>query len=258
MILNRVTCSGPNEFTNIHDLLELMSTFPLGEVAIQVSDRQSPAGGPRLEWIKALAAIVSEQKKHFTAALHVNEKWVEEICRGNVVPELKELLELNNYYREPLFNRLQLNFKIGRNEVPAPEECAKNLRLVQKRIHRPFILSCNESNAALIKKNYLSGLFFECLYDSSFGQGIEPDKRRPPLFYDTKQGYAGGIKPDNVYTTLNAVLEAVNAAPQFVTEVFIDAQKGLEDDAGHFSISKGYAYLATASVWYKQHRMLQN
>ncbi|MBR1825253.1 MAG: hypothetical protein IJ770_01550 [Alphaproteobacteria bacterium] len=246
-----ITCSGTNEFTDIEKLVALMQEFPLGEIAVQVSEKQSPKGGARLEWVRELAAYLNENNVAVNAALHVNRAWVEELCRGVVVPELQNLLRLRDIYGLPLFKRLQLNFKLGRDAVR--EDCDDTVLALQNRIKRRFILSYNESNARLIRQLYLKGLHFDCLFDSSFGAGIAPDSRQAPVFTDILQGYAGGISPDNVETELGKIAKAVENSPT-LGNVYIDAQKGLEDEQTHLSLDKCRQYLDTATAWYRNYQ----
>lgn len=251
MILNFVTCSGTNEFTDIKDLVALMREFPLGEVAVQVSEKQSPAGGARIEWVRQLVAYTNEHNLSICAALHVNRTWVENLCRGIVVPELQEMLQLRDIYGLPFFRRIQLNFKLGRDDVS--ENCGGTLMALQQRIKRRFILSYNESNAKLIKLLYLKGLRFDCLFDSSFGAGIAPNTRQAPVFADILQGYAGGITPDNVCAELDKIYSVVETSPA-IGNIYVDAQKGLEDEQTHLSLDKCQQYLANATAWYHSHR----
>ena len=246
-----ITCSGTNEFTDIRELVALMQEYSLGEIAVQVSEKQSPAGGARIEWVHELAAYLNDNKIAINAALHINRRWVEDLCRGIVAPELQDLMELQDHYDLPLFKRLQLNFKLDRDDVH--EDCDDELVELQHRIKRRFILSYNESNEHLIRRLYLKGLRFDVLFDSSFGAGIAPDSRKAPAFPDILQGYAGGITPDNVRAELDKIAKAVENAPA-IGDVYIDAQKGLEDEQTHLSLDKCRQYLANATEWYHKHR----
>ncbi len=255
MILNYVTCSGTNEFTDIRELIDLMQEYPLGEIAVQVSEKQSPAGGARIEWVRELSAYLKDNGLSINAALHINRRWVEELCRGIVVPELQELIDLQDVDGLPLFRRLQLNFKLGRDDVHA--DCDETLIMLQHQIKRRFILSYNESNERLIRQLYLLGLRFDCLFDASFGAGVLPDTRRAPVFSDILQGYAGGITPDNVRIELDKIANAVTNAA-FLGNIYIDAQKGLEDEQTHLSLEKCRRYLFNATYWYKQYRYVRS
>ena len=251
MILNFITCSGTNEFTDIKELVELMHEFPLGEIAVQVSEKQSPAGGDRIEWVHELSAYLNENKTTINAALHINRTWVEELCRGIIVPELQDMMELRDIYDLPLFKRLQLNFKLGRDDVR--EDCDDTLVMLQNHIKRRFIISYNESNARLARQLYLKGLRFDCLFDSSFGAGVAPNSRMAPVFTDILQGYAGGITPDNVEAELDKIAKAVENSAA-IGNFYIDAQKGLEDEQTHLSLDKCHRYLSNAQKWYHNHR----
>ena len=251
MILNFITCSGTNEFTDIRELVALMQEYPLGEIGVQVSEKQSPKGGARIEWIRELNAYLAEHNIAINAALHINRSWVESLCRGIVVPDLHELLELRDIYGLPMFMRLQLNFKLGRDDVH--EDCDDTLVELQHNIKRRFILSCNKSNERIVRSLYLKGLRFDCLYDSSFGAGIAPDSRQAPMFSDILQGYAGGISPQSVCSELGKISRATdNSATS--GNIYIDAQKGLEDEQTHLSLEKCRTYLAYATRWYRNYR----
>ncbi len=251
MILNFVTCSGANEFTDIKGLVNLMREFPLGEIAVQVSEKQSPAGGARIEWVHQLSAYLKDCNTSINAALHVNHGWVENLCRGIVVPELQDLMELSDIYGLPLFKRIQLNFKLGRDDVR--EDCDDTLIELQHRIKSRFILSCNESNEQLVYQLYLKGLRFDCLFDSSFGAGIAPDTRQAPRFADILQGYAGDISPQTVCSELGKI-SRVTEHSVTMGNIYIDAQKGLEDEQTHLSLDKCHTYLAYATRWYHNYR----
>jgi len=253
MILQYVTVSGPNEFTDIKGLAELMTEFKLGEIGIQVSDKQSPAGGARIEWIHELVSYLRASNTPMNAALHVNLGWVEALCHGRVDDTLKELLELTDMYRQPFFKRVQLNFKIGRDNVQE-DEANVMLPLIQHILKRHFILSHNESNRCLIAKLYLQDLKFDCLFDASFGQGVLPEERPWPAFNDLLQGYAGGLTPDNVSSELDKIAKAATIGSH-VGRVYIDAQKGLEDENGHLSLDKAHDYLENATAWYRNYLM---
>lgn len=143
---------------------------------------------------------------------------------------------------EPIFSRVQLNFKIGREKDFNP---AVLRNTIQSYSAQRFILSYNDSNKEVIHYLYQEGLEFDCLYDSSFGAGILPEKRLPLIYPDVYQGYAGGLSPQNVLVELNKIKKVLSADDAF----YIDAQKGLEDDDGHLSLEKCNLYLKKASKW---------
>jgi len=247
MKLDYITCSGTNEYTKIEGLLDLLSAYPLAEIGVQVSSEKCSFYSPRMAWINALSRAVKSHRQNIQAALHINLDWVEEIGQGNIVFALQYLLGLKNADDSyPLFQRIQLNFKINREKTPDVDKLAS---VINSLPDRRFILSYNESNAALIKLLYYRGVTFDCLFDSSFGQGLAPEQLQEPVFSDTLHGYAGGITPDNVQTILNQI-DDIYRHKDGLYNVYIDAQKGLEDENTHLDLQKCSTYLQNASQWY--------
>ena len=239
MKLTTITLSGANEFTDIRALLSLCEKYSLTELGIQVSGEKAAFGMARYWWIWALSLYVTP----FTRlALHVNKDWVEAFCAGKIPKELDTFLSWRHDNGEPIFSRVQLNFKIGREKDFNP---AVLRNMIQSYSAQRFILSYNDSNKEVIHYLYQEGLEFDCLYDSSFGAGILPEKRLPLIYPDVCQGYAGGLSPQNVLIELNKINKVLAEGEMF----YIDAQKGLEDDDGHLSLEKCNLFLKRASKW---------
>ena len=239
MKLTTITLSGANEFTDIRALLSLCEKYSLAELGIQVSGEKAAFGMARYWWIWALALYVTPFTK---LALHVNKDWVEAFCAGKIPKELDTFLSWRHDNGEPIFSRVQLNFKIGR-EKDFNVLVLRNM--IRKYSAQRFILSYNDCNKEVIHYLYQEGLEFDCLYDSSFGAGILPEKRLPLIYPDVCQGYAGGLSPQNVLIELNKINKVLAEGEMF----YIDAQKGLEDDDGHLSLEKCNLFLKRASKW---------
>lgn len=254
MELKFITCSGPNETTSVPELLKLTDEFPRAEIGVQVSDRKGPSGTPRYEWIHTLWKEATQRRVSINAALHVNLRWVENFGQGIIAPELTEFLGLEDENGHPFFQRVQLNFKIGREKEPDIDRLEAAIRHFPK--HR-FILSYNESNRRLITEMYVRAVKFDCLFDESFGAGIVPESRKEPAFIDVMQGYAGGITPENVERELGKIA-AVNERDFCTGGVYIDAHKGLEDEYTHFDINKCRTYLTNAENWYQLYLLYLN
>lgn len=246
MDLKCVTCSGANEYTNIDTLFVLYEHFPCIEFGIQVSGQKCGLNSRRFGWLKDIYLQIFKRKKNLPLALHLNQDWVSGFCSGVVAPELKELLSYVNLEGDPLFQRIQLNFKIGREKEPQLETL-ENMMLKFSSVR--FILSYNNANAALIEKLYQRhNVVFDCLYDESFGEGVAPKKRKAPVFPDIVQGYAGGLSPENVVRELNKIAAVLPPKAQF----FIDAEGKLKGDDGHFSYSKAHDFMTKVTTWYKK------
>lgn len=245
MELKYVTCSGANEHTSIGALFALYEQFPFVEFGIQVSGQKCGEGSSRLDWLRSLRAQILAKNINLPLALHINQDWVEAFCQGELSPELQELLSYGNKLGMPMFQRVQLNFKVGREKTP-------NMDILEKQIISfpkvRFILSYNDANADIIRELYRRNeIVFDCLIDESFGEGIVPQKRLPLLFPDIVQGYAGGLSSENVISEL----KKINSIVPKDALVFIDAEGKLKGNDGHFSFMKAHDFLLNAATWQK-------
>lgn len=243
MFLKTIVCSGINEKNDVNEAVRFLEDHPCVEFGIQCSPRKASYQTPRLEWLQELTAKLGEKQIKGRIALHLNEGFVTSFCEGMVPPEIIELL--NN---DDTIGRLQLNFKIGRETfggktVPDLIKLQDTINSVP--MHR-IILSASQPNLPFIQKAYHQGMKFDVLFDDSFGEGILPDKRRPPLFEDLFQGYAGGLSPENIVQELNKISQVAKKC------VFIDAEGKLKDN-NSFSFEKAEKFVQNAMSWNKLH-----
>ena len=239
MRLNKIVLSGANEHTDIKELLALCNAYPFVEIGIQVSGSKASFGSARYWWLHTLAAHASP-KNHL--ALHLNQDWVEGFCAGKIPPELNTFLNLEHHNGTPVFKRIQLNFKIGREKTPDMSTLLQTIRFYQPK-HK-FIWSYNESNQAFIEQVYQRRFPIDALlYDSSFGEGIVPNERPAPVFADVYQGYAGGLSPENV----EAELQKIQAVVQEHRNIFIDAEGALKGADRHLSLKRCKLFLENAT-----------
>lgn len=242
MRLKTITFSGPNEFTDPKELVNLAVRFRKSEIGVQVSGKKASFATARYWWLFALYLYCLKERKTIALALHINGDWVEEFGQNEVAQELINLLNLLNFDGTPFVGRVQLNFKIGREKTPDKEK----LIAAMKRFPRQrFILSYNDDNAAFIKEIYNDGILFDLLYDSSHGEGVIPESYDKPVFPDVVQGYAGGLGADNVEEQLWKISKAVPIGRDFS----IDAEGRLKGEDGHISLEKAEEYLKKASQW---------
>lgn len=263
MYLKYVTCSGVNETTDIRKLLKLLKKYPFAEIGIQVNEKKCDWHSARMDWLKALYNQIRFHKipcstsKHgykfqvINAALHVNPSWVEDFGQGIVAPELQTLLSWVNTEGDSFFQRVQLNFKIGRDRTPDEYKLLSLMQLYKT--HR-FIFSLNENNRQFISKMYRLcnevGVVFDILHDNSHGEGIIPVKRPaiiPQLDKKCCQGYAGGISANNVEDVLDEIFNNEDKV-SFCTCVSVDAEKRLKVD-NHLDLELCEKYLAAAKRW---------
>jgi hypothetical protein len=236
MKIEKIVCSGANETTDIQSLFALSAEFPQLELGIQVSGKKCGYGSPRFSWLMMLHQEMMHRQKVLPLALHLNQDWVQMFTAGQMPFELKLLLSLT-VKEQPVFGRVQLNFKIGREPKP-------DVQVMEKAIlrfpYQRFILSWNEANAELISEVYhREKVVFDCLADSSFGEGIAVQQFEGPPFPDVFQGYAGGLSADNIVEKLKLLQQVVPAD----RAIFVDAEGKLKGDDGKFSVEKARAFL---------------
>lgn len=242
MRLKTITVSGPNEFTDIEELVKLAVRYRRAEIGVQVSGKKASFASARYWWLMSLYLYCVKEKKIVPLALHINSDWVEEFCQGDVAQELINLLNFANIDGTPFVGRVQLNFKIGREKTPDMEKLITAMKRFPK---QRFILSYNAENAAFIKEIYNAGILFDLLYDNSHGEGVIPESYDKPVFPDVVQGYAGGLGADNVEEQLWKISKAVPVGRDFS----IDAESRLKGEDGHISLEKAEEYLKKASQW---------
>ena len=243
--LKFITCSGANEHTDQENLLDLISAYPRLEIGIQVSDKKCHKQSDRYWWLKNLYYLCKSRNLAPNLALHVNPGWVEVFTLGWTVPELDELLNLQDINGAPFFKRVQLNFKIGRDPMPDKEGLLYNLCRYGK--NRRIILSYNESNAAFIENLRKHGTKnFDILFDSSHGEGIQAKSWQSPLWNDDGLwGYAGGLSPDNIMDKL----DQISAVVPKNQPISIDAEGRLKGEDKHLSIEKCDSFVNAALLW---------
>lgn len=242
--LKFITCSGANEFTDIKGMIALSEEFPIIEWGIQVSGKKCSIGSLRWDWIHELQNTLQHRKQLINLALHVNADWVENFTRDERLEyELGSLLELKNPEGGPLFSRVQLNFKIGRERMPIENILTGWMFAYQE--DRRFIFSYNDENKMFIHRLYKNGLRdFDVLHDSSHGEGISAQQWKEPAFFDEDilQGYAGGLSPDNVMDEVTKIRKVLLYDRAF----YIDAEGKLKGDDKHLSLDKCREYVLNA------------
>lgn len=239
MVLKYITCSGANEHTDIDDLLALVKEYPIMEIGIQVSEKKITENPARFDWITALHEKVIASKIAPNIALHVNGDWVRQFANRAIIPELDYFLTLRNGLKDCFIKRLQVNFLIGNNyRIDFGRFC----QAMTDHSARPIVLPYNEQNAAFVHKLHSKSIKFECLYDSSHGEGILPQQLQAPVFKDCLQGYSGGFSADNVAEQLQKLSLVVKPK----RAIYIDAEGKLKGNDGHLDLQKCKAYIENA------------
>ena len=236
MFLKTVVCSGINEKNDINDAIEFLKKYKRAEFGVQCSPKKASYHTPRFDWLKELLSNLNEQKIENKVALHLNEGFVVSFCDGQLPDEVSDLLNIGKS-----IGRLQLNFKIGREVFSSGS--VPDIRTLEQTIKtigpHPIILSASQPNLPFIQKAYNRGMKFDVLFDDSFGEGIAPEFRKPPLFDDLFQGYAGGLSPENVEKELIKINKVAKDT------IFIDAEGKLKQD-GYFSFDRAEKFVQNA------------
>ena len=236
MLLKTIVCSGINEKNNIREAIEFLKKHKNTEFGVQCSPKKASYHSPRFDWLKGLASKLDEQKIENRIALHLNEGFAISFCDGKVPDEIADLLSIGKSV-----GRLQLNFKIGREtfasgSIPDITTLEKAITMLAS---HPIILSASQPNLSFIQKAHHQGMKFDVLFDDSFGEGITPDARKPPLFDNVFQGYAGGFSPENVSEEVKKIGKVAKGS------IFIDAEGKLKQD-GHFSFDRAEKFVQNA------------
>ena len=95
-----------------------------------------------------------------------------------------------------------------------------------------------------------SHVMFDVLHPHAVEQNhLKPEKQRLTLEY-ILQGLGGDISAENVKGVLT---EAKKQYP--FDEIYLEAEKGLQDEKGNFSVEKAELFLEQATEWISQNPM---
>lgn len=250
MNIQTITCSGPNEKVKLAGLLRLFTANSIAEMGVQCSGKTTSVGTERYEWIKQLFIDAGRIQQNLRAALHINTEWCEDFCRGNVARELSEFMAFR-HNGAPFFSRIQLNFSLPRNQTITDRINPKDVAdVILSYPSTRFILPCNIKTIGFIEKVAEFNVVFDVLYDSSFGEGISPDRWEAPVFKDRFQGYAGGLSPENIVENLDKISQVVPTG----TDIFVDAEGNLKDEAGAFDLAKARRYIQNVTAWMQRNK----
>jgi hypothetical protein len=242
-----VSCAGPDDRTNISELVSFSLVYPESEIGIQVSAKRSSAPEyPSHAWIRAYAAQRLEAQRRSggmgRAALHVNGRWCRSICSGQMPQEVDDLWNIADG-ETFAFSRLQLNFDALEDGVSAP--------LLAKLLlssDRPVILQVKAPNIALIQDLAARSVPFDALFDASGGLGIRPGEW-PRALNGRFNAWAGGLGPDTAATDFPAIA-AGSGLPGGVG-FGVDAQRKLRTPGTGevFEILRAGQFVEAARLW---------
>lgn len=219
MKINRVTITGPDDNTNIEDLLKLSEKYPFVEWGILFSTgREGSQRYPSSSWIDEVTKSGMLLSAHFCGWY---PRQVLENANYDLIKNLKG------------FNRVQLNYNFKHSK-------GWDLgRLLSTELPINVILQNNKSNAPIIENADIPNNI-HILYDASGGRGTEITSIEPPV-KNLYTGYAGGLNPDNIDRICQMVSSHSDSS-----EVWIDLESGARTD-NEFDLIKVEQILEVAS-----------
>lgn len=251
MNLRYITCSDPREHNSINSIMRLVQ-MPRAEIAVQCHPSKMEKGMPRNVWFNDLLTAMKDTSRK-CLAIHINQEWANDICANGKIPDIiLKWIRAEKYYNHPIITRVQLNM---------PKQTAQNISAdkLAKIIHdfenTEFILQYNDNTRDAVEKLHKTGAKFSLLFDASGGRGIAPKQWQKPIYETHPMGYSGGISPENVYQTLNAIK---NVVPENYTP-WIDAEGRLKsatlfDEKELFDVDLARAYIKSANIWQGKQR----
>lgn len=196
MTLSRITISGADDEVDPWDLVDLTRRFPFVEWGILVSKRPGRPRYPTSNWLNSLADALMKGRMfpHFLSA-HLCGSAAEEFCQGE--SSWVQSLPANT-------SRLQIN---GCQPWPAPVDVIQNA--LGSRNDLELIVQVREVtdlNTALLFAESVTtpGNRVSALFDPSGGRGLET-KEWPSTPATFPLGYAGGIKPSTIESTISQI-----------------------------------------------------
>jgi len=238
MNIVKVSMIGANEYLPAGDVVDFLRAYPMAEIGIGVSRGKGACGTPRFDYVMSLRRAY--MKKYVpgetgTVALHINGNgkdgdagWPVQLSDGKIPNSLCKMakfpgmsVQLNHYgysFRPENAPKLVGVFDLLRTYF------APKMRLILSYCDKtaPFV-------HAFFKEPDTIDMDCDILYDASFGNGRMTGEYRPPLYPYVRQGYAGGLGPENIL----AELDKINAAQTNPNApIWIDAEGKLKSDDG--------------------------
>ena len=225
MKITKVTVTGADDSVSPRSLLEIAEEFPFVEFGILLSKNQLGCTRfPSADWLRGLQEVCNSLPKFgINLSGHICGRWVREILLGKwPFDDLMELLGPDFY--DHLFGRWQLNTH-GVTHEWRPEFISSP----KQHWLREIIFQYDRANNEVLQAAIDSGaenIFV--LYDLSHGAGVLP-RSWPGLIPGLRNGYAGGLSPENVFEQCKKIQLTVGEA-----SIWIDAETHLRCESGRF------------------------
>lgn len=247
MKLRYITCSDPRENLNPQDVVDLLKTYPIAELGVQVHKPNMEFGNKRFVWFDKLLEIAKKSETPINIAIHINYEWCGDMCSGKIPDEITYFMkQKHSTTGKNLISRIQLNH----GDFTFKFDAQKLSRLISDFRDYEFILPFNHVIRGDVSDLRKTDAQFNVLFDESYGAGVPPVVWKKPAFWDKQFGYAGGISPYNVTTVLGKIS---NILPQNY-QTWIDAEGQLRDKtSGVMDLNLAREYLRYASNWYNDY-----
>ena len=247
MHIKYITCSDPRNYNSHDEIFDLWNIDPRVEIAVQMHPGKVSPGTDRYNWIKDLFHALYGFDENL--AIHVNNDWCDDICNGKVPDELKPFFNATNDHCKPIVKRIQLNMPKKTADNFNPKKLKPVIDYYSDCYDKDFIIQYNIRTKDAVEQLHKTGAKFQLLFDASGGKGELPRAWQSPVYpIFHQQGYAGGLRPENVSENLDKIS---NVAGQFPT--WIDAEGGLKTD-DKFDSKRAAEYIRNTLAWEQKHR----
>ncbi len=195
-MIQLVTLTGADGSIDPKQLIELSKKYPFVEWGILVSGKRFGTNRfPSLEWMARLHDLISMYSDvKVNLSCHLCGQYVRDLLMGN----FKEMSDKLSYLLE-MFQRIQVNTH-GQPHTYS----AKFFDFVRGYSDKEFILQYDQANYHLLVDAVRAVRNVSTLYDMSHGAGTLP-AQWPNSHVLVKNGYAGGLGPDNVEQEIHRI-----------------------------------------------------
>jgi phosphoribosylanthranilate isomerase len=214
IMISLVTFTGVDNRTNFTTVRSLAEKYPFIEFGILLSLTPDDKD-ERYMTIPEINEAVGYLQGNVPLALHICGSAVRHFVLGTdeVVTDLARQ-----------FGRVQLNFSASKGDFTADQLSDAMVKMPGKVITQHF-----PSNSALV--DVVTAANHQVLYDTSGGRGLETAEWLAP-FPAKVTGYAGGLGPDGIEDSIDAIQAVTGSAPVWIdmesrvrTEGYLDLKK---------------------------------
>lgn len=210
MPVDTVTITGLDNAVDIPDVLEISKRFPFVEWGILFSPKRT--GSPRYPVKGTVEKIAEHSESGLRLSAHLCGELCRQTCRGE--------WDWFNQYESvtKLFRRVQLNCSSFRDWTG--HGITELFHMSDTVPVRPFIIQHADELSQRAAGRVISSLgLYKChlLHDASGGRGLGMQRINPPIGEPAaREGWAGGLGPDNVARTTRAINSMIGDKPAWI------------------------------------------